>query len=75
MKWAEQTEEILHGLHGMGVFWGDAKADNVLIDVNDDGWLIDLGGGRTDGWVSEKLQDSIEGDLEGLRLIRHFLDV
>ena len=75
IKWASQIEENIGILHKMGIYWGDAKPDNVLIDLNDDTWLIDLGGNRTEGWVSEKLIDSIEGDLEALQLIRTYLRV
>ncbi|KAI9840721.1 MAG: hypothetical protein M1837_001344 [Sclerophora amabilis] len=72
-KWASQTEHVIKALREIKVIWGDAKADNLLIDSHDDVWLIDLGGGRTHGWVSEELQDSKEGDLQGLQLIREFL--
>jgi hypothetical protein len=27
-------------LHEIGVIWGDGKADNVLVDMIDDAWLI-----------------------------------
>ncbi|KAI9670784.1 MAG: hypothetical protein M1817_003895 [Caeruleum heppii] len=72
-KWVSQVEDIVRGLHSIGVCWGDAKMDNLLIDLNDDVWLIDLGGGRTEGWVSKELQDSKKGDLQGVELIRNFL--
>lgn len=31
-------------LHGIGIVWGDGKAENVLIDINDNAWIIDFGG-------------------------------
>ncbi|PGH12736.1 hypothetical protein AJ79_04097 [Helicocarpus griseus UAMH5409] len=53
--------------------WGDAKAANVLIDVNGDAYLIDFGGGYTVGWVEKEMANSIDGDLQGLENIRPYL--
>lgn len=44
-KWARQIEDTIEKLHDIGVVWGGAKADNILIDRNDDTWVIDFGGG------------------------------
>ena len=74
-KWASQIEEIIEKLHDVGVVWGDAKADNILIDRNDDTWVIDFGGGWTEHWVHPDLADSVKGDLQGLKGIFHFLGV
>ncbi|KAI9791931.1 MAG: hypothetical protein M1835_008167 [Candelina submexicana] len=73
IKWASQAEEYVEELHNRGVYWGDAKADNLVIDTRDNVWLIDLGGSRTEGWVSKDLMNTKEGDLQGLRKIRNFL--
>ncbi|KAL2049854.1 hypothetical protein ABVK25_009949, partial [Lepraria finkii] len=72
-KWASQIEDIIEKLHHVGVVWGDAKADNILIDTNDDAWVIDFGGGWTEHWVHPELADSVRGDLQGLKGIFHFL--
>lgn len=48
-RWREQITSTLGLLHERGVVWGDAKADNVLIDDNDDAWIIDFGGSYTVG--------------------------
>ncbi|KAI9674980.1 MAG: hypothetical protein M1817_001386 [Caeruleum heppii] len=72
-KWADQTEEIIKNLHESGIVWGDAKADNILIDSNDDVWLIDFGGVGTDGWVDREMRDSRDGDLHGLGMLRSYL--
>lgn len=34
--WAAQVQQTVSRLHGMGVIWGDAKADNVLIHAETD---------------------------------------
>ncbi|KAH8805502.1 hypothetical protein F5884DRAFT_860107 [Xylogone sp. PMI_703] len=72
-KWASQIKETVEMLHEIGVVWGDGKADNVLIDVNDDAWLIDFGGGWTDEWVDEKLAETIEGDKQAVQKIARLL--
>jgi serine/threonine protein kinase len=48
-RWADQIRKSVQSLHQSGVIWGDGKPDNVLIDANDDAWLIDFGGGWTNG--------------------------
>uniref|UniRef100_A0A0D2YEI5 Aminoglycoside phosphotransferase domain-containing protein n=2 Tax=Fusarium oxysporum TaxID=5507 RepID=A0A0D2YEI5_FUSOF len=64
--WAQQ-------LHAAGIVWGDAKPDNVLVDQKNDAWLIDFGGGYTNGWVSKELSGTVEGDLQALKKINEFL--
>lgn len=72
-KWMDQITHSVEELHAHGVVWGDAKPDNVLIDVQDAAYLIDFGGGYTRGWVDKELVNSTEGDLQGLRRISEFL--
>ncbi|KAI1099213.1 hypothetical protein F4804DRAFT_349567 [Jackrogersella minutella] len=74
-KWAAQIRETVDQLHDIGVVWGDGKTSNVIIDNNDDAWLIDFGGGWTEGWVDEELDDTVEGDEQVVRNIVKFLDV
>lgn len=74
-KWASQIEDTIKKLHNIGVVWGDAKADSILIDKEDDTWVIDFGGGWTEDWVHLGLADSSKGDLQGLKAIFHFLGV
>ncbi|KAI9800478.1 MAG: hypothetical protein M1833_003364 [Piccolia ochrophora] len=72
-KWASQAEMMVKALHDNGIVWGDAKADNLLLDANDDVWLADFGGGRTEGWVVEDKKETKEGDLHALQMLREFL--
>lgn len=67
--WAKQVSHTVEELHKAGAVWGDAKADNVLIDKNGDACIIDFEGGYTEGWVDEDMAGTKEGDLQGLRKI------
>lgn len=73
-KWAAQIREMVDQLHEMGLVWGDGKPSNVIIDSNDNAWLIDLAGGWTDGWVDEEIADTVAGDEQTVRNIE-FLGV
>ncbi|EAQ90269.1 hypothetical protein CHGG_02204 [Chaetomium globosum CBS 148.51] len=72
-RWAGQIKEAVQQLHEGGVVWGDAKAANILIDKNDDAWLIDFGAGHTEGWVDEEKRGTKEGDLQGVEKIVEYL--
>jgi len=62
-------------LHGLGVVWGDGKAENVLIGINDNAWIVDRGGSWTNGWVHKELAGTIQGDKQALKKIFQFLHV
>lgn len=72
-KWAVQIQEVIGQLHNAGIAWGDAKPDNILIDVNQDAWLIDFGGGYTEGWVPKNLAGIMEGDRIALQKILEYI--
>ncbi|KAF4417527.1 Serine/threonine-protein kinase PKH1 [Fusarium austroafricanum] len=72
-KWAAQIQEIVGQLHDAGIVWGDAKPDNILIDVNEDAWVIDFGGGYTEGWVPKSLAGTMEGDRIALEKIVEYI--
>ncbi|KAH7122972.1 hypothetical protein EDB81DRAFT_224653 [Dactylonectria macrodidyma] len=74
-KWSRQIESSICELHSAGIAWGDAKPDNVLIDQQDDAWLIDFGGSYRAGWVPKELAGTRQGDLVALAKIREFLRV
>lgn len=72
-SWAQQVHDAVQQLHAAGITWGDAKPDNVLVDRKNDAWLIDFGGGYTNGWVPKELSGTVEGDLKGLKKMNEFL--
>ncbi|PKK55005.1 hypothetical protein CI102_321 [Trichoderma harzianum] len=72
-RWATQVGDTLTRLHDAGIIWGDAKPANVLVDEHDDAWIIDFGGGYTEGWVERGLAGTKEGDLQALGRIIEFI--
>ncbi|KAK4634604.1 Chromatin modification-related protein [Fulvia fulva] len=68
-KWAEESARMVDLLHQHGIIWGDAKGDNLMVDANDDLWIIDFGGSYTEGWVDPELNETEEGDEMGVRRI------
>lgn len=74
-RWISQIRHTIRSLHQIGVVWGDAKAGNILVDQNGrgDAWVIDFGGGYTEGWVDREKSNTIEGDLQGLTRIVDYL--
>ncbi|CAG7561968.1 unnamed protein product [Fusarium equiseti] len=72
-RWATQIQEAVGQLHNAGITWGDAKPDNVLIDVSRDAWLTDFGGGYTEGWVPKALVGTMEGDDIALQRILDYI--
>ncbi|RMJ09585.1 hypothetical protein BHE90_005954 [Fusarium euwallaceae] len=74
-KWSDQIRETVDKLHELSVIWGDGKASNVVVDQENNIWLIDFAGGWTKGWVDEELADSMEGDNQAVRNITRFLGV
>ena len=69
-RWMDQIDETVKGLHKYGIVWGDVKPDNVMIGPSGDAILIDFGGGYTLEYVEMELQDTKEGDLQGLKKLR-----
>ncbi len=68
-KWCLQIQSIVNQLHAVDVVWGDVKTANILLDRNDDLWVVDFGGGATRGWIDRELIETKEGDLQGLKRI------
>lgn len=73
IKWISKIRQTIDKLHSEGIVWGDVKPDNILVDDNDDLWLIDFGGSFTYGWVDEDKAETIEGDCQGMERIVQFL--
>ncbi|PYH67415.1 uncharacterized protein BO88DRAFT_427151 [Aspergillus vadensis CBS 113365] len=69
-KWEEQITTTVELLHEADIIWGDVKPNNVLIDRNEDAWVIDFGGGYTPGWVEKEHMETIKGDRDGLSKIK-----
>jgi hypothetical protein len=65
----------LKGLHELEVWWESAESDNVLIDVNEDAWIVDL----RCNWMREGASwpplGPVREDLDGLTKILEFLGV
>lgn len=68
-NWAAESKRIVDLLHDHDLVFGDCKADNFLVDKNDNLWIIDFGGSYTDGWVDPKLAETEEGDDMGIEKI------
>ncbi|KAG5812756.1 hypothetical protein H9Q74_004117 [Fusarium xylarioides] len=73
-RWATQIRNSVDILHEKGIIWGDVKAENVLIDHNDNAWIIDFGGSYTMGWVDEDKAGTLEGDEQGVAKMLSFLE-
>jgi len=65
-QWAKEANKMKEALHEKGLVWGDAKADNFLVDSSGDLWMIDMGGSYTEGWIDPELQETEEGDDMGV---------
>jgi hypothetical protein len=63
--WAKEADRIKNLLHDHDIIWGDAKADNFVVDADDNLWVIDFGGSYTEGWVDPELNETEEGDDMG----------
>ncbi|KAK4043878.1 hypothetical protein C8A01DRAFT_43251 [Parachaetomium inaequale] len=72
-RWARQVRETVEQLHRAGIIWGDARIGNVMVDRNDDAWLVGLGGGYTKGWADEDKAGTMEEDLQGVAKIVELL--
>lgn len=72
-RWASQIDESIKALHQQDIIWGDAKAENILIDKDDNAWVIDFGGGYTPGWVDPDKSGTLQGDEQGLERIMEML--
>ncbi|VBB80345.1 Putative protein of unknown function [Podospora comata] len=73
LRWSRQVHHSVECLHNAGVIWGDAKPENVLINMEGDAWLIDFGGSYTRGWVDEDKRETVEGDRQGVQRIDDWL--
>ena len=63
---ANECQRIISVLHENDIVFGDAKADNFLVDKNGKLWIIDFGGSYTEGWVDAELEETKDGDRQGV---------
>lgn len=70
---AAQIQEAIGQLHDARIVQGDAKPDNVLININKDTWLIIFSGGYTGGQVPKILAGTMEGDRIALEKILEYI--
>ncbi|KAL5118691.1 hypothetical protein ACEQ8H_003368 [Pleosporales sp. CAS-2024a] len=68
-EWATKCEKYVKTLHDNDIIWGDAKADNFMVDEDNELWIIDFGGSYTEGWVDPELNETLEGDDMGLEKV------
>ncbi|OAA55135.1 Protein kinase-like domain protein [Cordyceps fumosorosea ARSEF 2679] len=68
-RWSEQVMRTVHSLHQSGLVWGDARPKNVVIDGENNAWLVGFGGGYAAGWVPKELAGTVDGDLAALKRI------
>ena len=68
-----QIDGTVKALHDMGIVWGDVKPDNVLVDKDDNAYIIDFGGGYTEGWVERDNHETLKGDLSGMEKLEKYM--
>jgi hypothetical protein len=71
--WLDQMAHTLKCLHAKQIIWGDGKPDNVVIDSHNHAYIVDFGGGYTQGWVDKELVNTDKGDLQALKRISKYL--
>ena len=71
--WASQANEMVKVLHQHDIIFGDAKADNFLVDKHDKLWIIDFGGSWTEGWIDPEIKETVQGDNMAMEKITNAL--
>ena len=65
-KWMAQVRHTVSQLHSRGLAWGFASPKNVLVDEEDNAWIMPIGTLQGGYWSDEALP-GMEQDLSGLR--------
>ena len=47
----------------------------MLVDEDENIWVIDFGGGYTAGWVDKESCETMAGDWQGVKKIKDFLSM
>jgi hypothetical protein len=64
-KWEAQIFESLTELHKNGIIWGNVNPGHIVIDDNDDAWIVDFGGSQL---IHAEQPRTKQGDCEAVRL-------
>jgi len=72
-RWYNDIKNMIQILHEKHFIWGDVSPNNVLLDENENIWIVDFGGGCTEGWVEPKNKETQKGDLEGFKKMKEYL--
>lgn len=73
-RWASQLMHTVHELHKANITWGHAKTCNVMIDKEDNAWIVGVGGGHIQRAIGCNFANDIEGDLRGMSNILALLN-
>ncbi|KAJ4247836.1 hypothetical protein NW762_013045 [Fusarium torreyae] len=73
--WGSQIQETIEELHKIGVIWGNVNPSNVVIDQDEDAWLVGFGGGWTNDFVDKEKAGTKAGDTQGLSNIFKYLEL
>lgn len=65
-KWCDQVDATVRQLHDVGIVWGDAKTNNVIINADGDAVVVDFGGGCKPESILKEHDETAHGDLVGL---------
>ena len=69
-KWASQTRETVEQLRKIGVTWGEGRVRSIIVDTDDDAWLIGLAGRQAE---DEELANTVEGHKQAVGRVMRFL--
>ncbi|EJP63311.1 uncharacterized protein BBA_07705 [Beauveria bassiana ARSEF 2860] len=73
-EWDAKVARTLAELHRLGVYWGAAENESVIIDPHGEPWLVDFGAKVNLGLKREE-GDREEGDWLDYDSIYHYLEV
>src|SRR5437762_3381880 len=72
-RWSVQIRDALAALHKAGIVWGNTKTRNIIIDKSGNAWVVGFREGHTETWLEGDKAGTVEGDMEGLERILHFM--
>jgi serine/threonine protein kinase len=72
-RWAGQIKATLDALHQADIIWGNARPENILIDTDNNAWIVDIGGTDVAKWMEIDKPTTAEDDLKGLTEILKYI--